>query len=145
MAPTCTEPGVNAYYSCSGCNQKFRNADGTDPYISEEELVIPPQGHQISNGWGHNEQFHWRNCAVCGQQMTETEMAHELQDGKCTTCDYDSATPKDTTPKPTEPQTPKDDSGELPWWGILLIDLGAVIAGVGVGVVLVVKKNKKKF
>ena len=144
IAPTCTEPGVNAYYSCSGCNQKFRNADGTDPYISEEELVIPPQGHQISNGWGHNEQIHWRNCAVCNQQITETEMAHELQDGKCTTCDYDSTAPKETIPEPTQPQSPEDENGKLPWWTILLIGLGAVVAGVGVGVVLVLKKNKKK-
>lgn len=145
VAPTCTDPGVNAYYSCNGCSQKFIDAEGKEAYATEEDLIIPPQGHQISNGWGFDEKTHWRICAVCKAKMIETDMEHDLQEGKCTVCEYGSAKPVESTPAATEPQPQKPqeaEKGGLPWWGILLIALGSI--GAGVGVALLITKQKKK-
>lgn len=164
VAPTCMDPGVNAYYSCSGCSQLFRDAAGTDAYASNEELVIPPQGHQISNGWEFNEVTHWRTCAVCSEKMIETDMEHELLDGKCTTCEFSStpatepssetteATTESTeTTEPTEVTEPteaakpqKNEKDGLPWWALVLIALGAVCVGVGGGVLLLNMSKKKR-
>ncbi len=159
VAPTCTEPGVNAYYTCAGCSQKFQDAAGKEAIGNEQDLVIPPQGHQISNGWGYNEITHWRICAVCNARMIETDMAHEIQEGKCTTCEYDGSVPtataptepesaetvpETTAPTPTQPQeTGKDKEGPPTWAILLLAGLAAVGTGIGGGF-LVVKLMKKK-
>lgn len=148
VAPNCTEPGVRAYYTCSGCSARFTNASATEVIEESEDLTIPPQGHHISNGWGFDKQTHWRICVQCNAKMIETDMAHELQDGKCTSCEYDSAAPKETspvetTPKPTQPQNTAKDKEGLPWWALLLIGLAAVGTGIGGGV-LVMKLTKRK-
>ena len=103
VAPTCTESGMNAYYICSGCNLKSWDAAGKDVIADGKDLTIPPQGHHISNGWGFDAQTHWRICAVCEARMIETDMAHDLQDGKCTTCEYVSPAPTETAPPETAP------------------------------------------
>ena len=72
-------------------------------------------------------------------------MEHDLQEGKCTVCEYGSAKPVESTPAATEPQPQKPqeaEKGGLPWWGILLIALGSI--GAGVGVALLITKQKKK-
>lgn len=167
VEPTCTESGVNAYYTCSGCSEKFYDAQGAEKIADEEDLTIPPQGHHISNGWGFDEDTHWRICAWCKARMTETEMEHELQDGKCTTCEFEGTAPTQTAPvqttdpettapaQTTEPETadpeptnpesadPETEEGGLPLWALLLIGLVAVAAGVGGGI-LVLKLSKKK-
>lgn len=154
IPPTCTAPGMNAYYTCSGCSDRFFDKNATEKVASDEDLVIPPQGHQISNGWGSDEHTHWRICAVCTGKMIETDMEHDFQDGRCTTCAYESTVPQQTTaptePTPTEPaptmaqpQPQQTDKNGMPWWGLLLIGLVAVAAGVGGGVLILTKKKKK--
>ncbi len=149
VAPTCDDPGVNAYYACAGCSQKFVDAEGKEAYTDEEALTIPPQGHKLSNGWGFDDKTHWRICAECNEKMIETDMVHQLQDGKCTTCEYDeNAAPEDTqgtetpTTEATEPQPEKKGlSVDLPWWLILLTALVAAGGGIGVALLLVRKKK----
>lgn len=146
VAPTCTEPGMNAYYTCSGCLQRFADGAGKEPLQEGEDLTIPPQGHQISNDWGHNEDTHWRTCAVCQDKMVETDGKHALQNGKCTTCGYEEAKPQETTAA-TEPreeeEAPEDEMKGIAWWGILLIGFVAAAAGVVAGV-LVLKLTREK-
>lgn len=110
LAPTCIQPGLNAYYACDGCNDHFRDAAGTDKYASEEELIIPPQGHQIGNGWEMDLLTHWRTCVKCGEAMVETNMLHDLENGTCTTCGYTEG----TSAQPTQPATPTAPTGEAP-------------------------------
>lgn len=145
VAPTCIEPGMHAYYTCDGCSQQFADAAGKERIKEDADLSIPPQGHQISNGWGSDDQTHWRTCAVCKVKMVETDMAHQMENGKCTTCGYDPSAPQQTTPAPTQSQTQpqKNEKAAMPWWTLLLIALGAVGVGIGAGV-LVLKLTKKK-
>ncbi len=171
VAPTCMDAGVRAHYICSGCNQTFGTADGTDPIADNESLITPPLGHQISDEWKCNGDTHWRICKVCNTKMIETDMKHELKDGKCTTCGFDSTASKETAPTetapvsaetapvstentteatqsnpaPNDPQPQKTAKSGLPWWALVLIGLGAVGAGIGVGVLtLHVTKKKTK-
>lgn len=165
IAPTCTAPGMNAHYICSGCSDRFFDKNATEKVASDEDLVIPPQGHQISNSWGSDAHTHWRICAVCGGNMIETDMEHDFQDGKCTVCAYESTVPQQTTaptepvstePVPTkpvstepapstvQPQPQHTDKNGMPWWGLLLIGLGAVSAGIGGGLLAMKLAGKKK-
>lgn len=150
VAPTCTEPGVNAYYSCSGCSERFRDAEGKEPYAAQEELIIPPQGHQISNGWGCDSQQHWRICAVCGAAMTETQMLHEMENGACTTCGYRPGAqtqPNTTQPvqtAPTAPDVPAENgSPKLDWVQTVGIGVACFMAAL-LATVLILKKKSKK-
>ena len=167
VAPTCTGQGIKSHYICSGCNIKFSDADGKNVIADDESLRIAPQGHKISNSWAFNENSHWRTCSVCSSKITKTDAKHNPQEGKCSTCDYENASPKqettpetttETTPETTTQTTPETtgettsvptdsqsqpqetEKGGLPWWGILLIGLGAV--GAGLVSVLVLKKRQ---
>ena len=151
VAPTCVEPGTNAYYACSGCSELFKDENARETYTADE-LVIPPQGHKISNGWEFDEKTHWRVCAECGEKIIETDMEHELKDGKCTTCEYDKNKSEETEPQETEPKETKPHSSQktsddepkgLQWWVIVLIGVGAVALGIGTGVVLMIVKKKR--
>jgi len=146
VAPTCTQPGVNAYYTCDGCSLRFSDEQGKQPLAEDADLTIPPQGHQISNGWDSDETNHWRVCAVCKEAMTETEQAHELQEGKCATCGYSADPPKSPEPQPEKApaQTPKQEERPgLPWWALALIAVAAAGGGIGAGV-LILKLSKKR-
>lgn len=151
VAPTCIDQGVKAHYACSSCSMKFSDAAGKNVIAADKDLSIAPLEHKISDSWEFDETAHWHTCSVCKSKVTETDMEHDLQEGKCTACDYDSATPKEeatpetkeeTTSAPAEPQTQPQETEKdgLPWWGLLLIGLGAV--GAGIGGVLILKKRQ---
>ena len=129
-APTCVGPGVITYYTCSGCNIKFSDSEGKNAIIDNADLIISPNGHKIADGWKFNEDNHWRVCEVCKAKMLETEMKHELSDGKCTTCGFENTA--DASKKETA----------LPLW--LIITVGIAAVGVGFSVsFLIVSKSKK--
>lgn len=54
-APSCTEPGNIAYWTCSNCDGIFREETGTEE-ITLAGTVIPQTGHTYENG----------RCTVCG-------------------------------------------------------------------------------
>ena len=65
-APTCTQDGNTAYYSCAGCKQYFSDAHGEKP-ISLSSTVVPALGHSFG-AWKHNEAGgHSRVCNRCGE------------------------------------------------------------------------------
>lgn len=144
-APTCTEPGNSAYYTCDGCTQVFADAEGK---TAVTDTVIAPLGHKISDDWKYDENNHWRTCTVCHEVLGETQLVHEMQDGKCATCGYgEENVPQD--PKATEateptppPQQPMEEDQGLNW--IWLVIAGAVCLAIGIAVPLVVVKRKKK-
>lgn len=143
---TCTEPGNVEYFTCNGCSDVFAdsNAETQIP-----DTFIAPTGHKVSDDWKCDENNHWRVCSVCNAVLAETQMAHGMEDGKCTTCGYDSTqsenaptNPSETKPDPTVPgQQDKGNCG-MPWWGLLLIGLGSV--GIGIGACILVLRKKKK-
>jgi len=150
VAPTCMDPGTNAHYTCSGCSGLFKDENAKEAFASSDDLIIPPQGHKMSNDWEFDEKTHWRVCAVCDEKMIETDMDHEMKGSQCTTCEYGKKKPEETEPKETKPATSQDDSEpddvqeEIAWWVILLIGLGCAAAGVVIGVVVMQHTKKKK-
>lgn len=155
VSPTCMEPGANAHYTCNGCSELFKDENAKETFASGDDLIIPPQGHKISNGWKFDKNTHWRVCAACDEKMIETDMEHELKDDKCITCEYDKNKPEETVPKETEPKETKPNSSQkdsnsdsepegLQWWVVLLIGLGCAAIGVVIGVVVMQHTKKKK-
>ncbi len=142
VAPTCTQPGKEAYYTCGGCDQIFSDDAGKKAISKDKDLTIAPLGHKVSENWEFDENSHWQTCSVCNSKLEETGAEHNLQAEKCAVCDYDNTAPTETTAVPTtpEPQPQKSEKGGLPWWGFLLIGVG--VAGAGVGGFLVLKKRK---
>ncbi len=150
VAPTCMDAGVKAYYTCSGCSERFWDEAAKQAVASDEDLTVSPLGHKISDSWEFDEKTHWRVCEACGEKMTETDMEHEMKDEKCTTCQYEKKKTEETEPEGTTPEAPqkdpKPDIGpeEPQWWMFLLIGAGAVVLGIGAGVVVTVLTKKKK-
>ena len=96
VAPTCTEPGTEAYWECAECGMRFSDAAGKNAI--SEPAVIPASGHhyEIQNareasctapGYTGDE-----ICSVCGQagamgrEIPPTEHETELKNAKAATC-----------------------------------------------------------
>ena len=71
-AASCTEAGNNAYYTCSGCNKVFKDADGKTATTAEAE-ILPALGHDMAKTeaveptyWdaGNNAYY---TCSRCGK------------------------------------------------------------------------------
>ena len=146
-AATCTEPGNIEYYTCDGCSKIFSDSKGTKKIT---ETTVAPLGHQLSDDWKQDENFHWRSCTVCGEVLAETKMAHETENGICTTCAYESALPEEQPTVPTEtapvPQTQDGDVTGFPWWmlPVLLAVFGiGICGGVGVVIIILVLRRRK--
>lgn len=145
---TCTESGNVEYYTCDGCSDFFADSEGKTKI---SETGIAPLGHKLSDDWMYDENNHWRICTVCGEVLAETQMTHQMENEKCTTCSYDGTVsdtrpgtgPTDTAPVPTDPQSPDQGSDGMPCWVLLLIGLSAVAVGVGGGALILTKKKKE--
>lgn len=145
---TCTESGNVEYYTCDGCSNFFADSEGKTKI---SETGIAPLGHKLSDDWMYDENNHWRICTVCGEVLAETQMPHQMENEKCTTCSYDGTVsdtrpgtePTDTAPVPTDPQSPDQGSDGMPCWVLLLIGLSAVAVGVGGGALILTKKKKE--
>lgn len=142
---TCTEPGNVEYYTCNGCSDFFTDSDGKNKII---DTIIAPMGHKISDDWKYDKYNHWRTCTVCNELLAETQTAHQTENGKCTTCNYDGTVPENspsvtgTTSAPSQPQD--NNQAGIPWWVWPLI--GFVFVGVGsfVGIMFFKKKRDEK-
>lgn len=104
VEPTCTESGLDTYIYCQTCGKLFRGSEGEVFEIgSKDELVIAPLGHEVSENWKTDLQFHWRFCTRCGADLEETKMLHSdtNDDGRCDDCGYViKAAGSQTEPKP---------------------------------------------
>ena len=141
---TCIKPGNVEHYTCNGCSDVFADSEGKTKLT---ETVIAPLGHKASDDWAYDENYHWRTCTVCNEALAETKMSHEIENGKCTTCNYDGTLPEATEPDnseatgntPIDKQNEKNENGFLIW-----IILGtALVIAVGAVVAVIVNKKKK--
>ena len=90
-APTCTEDGNNAYYTCGGCNLVF--ADGACLFITTVEAqTLPKTQHSYDqSAWGYiGSDGHAHTC-VCGDKegvIPHASSAPATEDSPetCTAC-----------------------------------------------------------
>ncbi len=73
-APTCTEPGNNAYFTCETCGKVFRDEAGdTATTVEEETIAVDPTAHKLTSveaqdatctadGWTA-----YKKCDFCGK------------------------------------------------------------------------------
>ncbi len=69
---TCTADGNIEYWTCSGCNDKFSDADGTNKITGS--VTIAALGHDHSGDWQSDNDNHWKVCARegCSEQLDKT-------------------------------------------------------------------------
>ena len=77
-AASCTEAGNNAYYTCSGCNKAFKDADGKTATTLEAES-LPALGHTMTKTegveptctTGGNNAYY--TCSVCNKAFKDAD------------------------------------------------------------------------
>lgn len=67
VAPTCTEAGNTAYWSCETCDRFYADAEATTQ-IEENAWVIEANGHKWGE-WIITEEGEYRVCEVCGEEQ----------------------------------------------------------------------------
>ena len=143
---TCLEEGNIEYYACSGCNNRFTDAEAKKQIPDTMSVAVGALGHTPSDVWGVDDDYHWRVCTTCNQVLDETKMQHDVTDGKCTTCNYvigtgetnPETTPAETTPEPGHNAEQSNNT----WIKILLVALVCFAAAITVTVIILKKKKK---
>ena len=104
-APTCTEKGNTAYYTCDGCDKWFEDATGASEITDKTSVILAATGHSASD-WKSDNTDHWKECTVvgCGVIIEGSKAAHTAGEWiidtpatattsgtkhkKCTVCGY---------------------------------------------------------
>ena len=104
-APTCTEKGNTAYYTCDGCDKWFEDATGASEITDKTSVILVATGHSASD-WKSDNTDHWKECTVvgCGVIIEGSKAAHTAGEWiidtpatattsgtkhkKCTVCGY---------------------------------------------------------
>ena len=108
-APTCTEKGNTAYYTCDGCDKWFEDATGASEITDKTSVILAATGHSASD-WKSDNIDHWKECTVvgCGVIIEGSKAAHTAGEWiidtpatattsgskhkECTVCGYTMAT-----------------------------------------------------
>ena len=108
-APTCTEKGNTAYYTCDGCDKWFEDATGASEITDKTSVILAATGHSVSD-WKSDHTDHWKECTVvgCGVIIEGSKAAHTAGEWiidtpataatsgskhkECTVCGYTMAT-----------------------------------------------------
>ena len=108
-APTCTEKGNAAYYTCDGCDKWFEDATGASEITDKTSVILAATGHSVSD-WKSDNTDHWKECTVvgCGVIIEDSKAAHTAGEWiidtpatattsgskhkECTVCGYTMAT-----------------------------------------------------
>ena len=142
---TCLEEGNIEYYACSGCNNRFTDAEAKNQIPDTMSVAVGALGHTPSDVWGVDDDYHWRVCTTCNQVLDETKMQHDVTDGKCTTCNYvigDRETNPETTPAETMPEPGHNaEQNNNTWIKILLVALVCFAAAITATVIILKKKK----
>ena len=99
-APTCTEKGNTAYYTCDGCDKWFADATGSVEITDKTSVKIPAPGHTAGTEWKSDDTNHWHECSRCHDKKDEaahstsewiidtaaTETAEGAKHKECTVC-----------------------------------------------------------
>ena len=151
QAPTCTEPGHEAYWVCGMCGKYFSD-EACNTEIELADTVISATGHaktEIKNAKDATctEEGYTGDkvCKDCGEVLEKgkviAKVAHTYKDGKCTVCGAADPDYKPDT-KPTEPTKPEDkpttdapqtgDTSNMGLWFVLMAAAGIGLAGTAV-------------
>lgn len=108
-APTCTEKGNTAYYTCDGRDKWFEDATGASEITDKTSVILAATGHSASD-WKSDNTDHWKECTVvgCGVIIEDSKAAHTAGEWiidtpatattsgskhkECTVCGYTMAT-----------------------------------------------------
>ena len=108
-APTCTEKGNTAYYTCDSCDKWFEDATGASEITDKTSVILAATGHSASD-WKSDNTDHWKECTVvgCGVIIEGSKAAHTAGEWiidtpatattsgskhkECTVCGYTMAT-----------------------------------------------------
>ena len=76
-APTCTEKGNTAYYTCDGCDKWFEDATGASEITDKTSVILAATGHSVSD-WKSDNTDHRKECTVvgCGVIIEGSKAAH---------------------------------------------------------------------
>ena len=108
-APTCTEKGNTAYYTCDGCDKWFEDAIGVSEITDKTSVILAATGHSVFD-WKSDNTDHWKECTFvgCGVIIEGSKAAHTAGEWiidtqatattsgskhkECTVCGYTMAT-----------------------------------------------------
>lgn len=70
---TCEEDGNVEYYTCSECGKRFADAQGQTEIT---DVTTPAKGHTVGE-WFSDETSHWKQCAICGEEVDKAEHTYK--------------------------------------------------------------------
>ena len=91
-APTCTDNGNRAYWTCTECRNIFSDDAGLNP-TTLADVTVSATGHTWSNDWSSDGTGHWHDCTNANCPITENNQ----KDGYAVHTPGDEAT--ETTPQ----------------------------------------------
>ncbi len=101
-APTCTDDGNRAYWTCSECRNIFSDDAGLNP-TTLADVTVFATGHTWSNDWSSDGTGHWHDCVNANCPITENNQkvgyaahtpgdeATETTPQTCDVCGYELA------------------------------------------------------
>ena len=101
-APTCTDNGNRAYWTCTECRNIFSDDAGLNP-TTLADVTVFATGHTWSNDWSSDGTGHWHDCVNANCPITENNQkvgyavhtpgdeATETTPQTCDVCGYELA------------------------------------------------------
>ena len=101
-APTCTDNGNRAYWTCTECGNIFSDEAGLNP-TTLADVTVFATGHTWSNDWSSDGTGHWHDCVNANCPITENNQkvgyaahtpgadATETTPQTCDVCGYELA------------------------------------------------------
>jgi len=101
-APTCTDNGNRAYWTCTECRNIFSDDAGLNP-TTLADVTVSATGHTWSNDWSSDGTGHWHDCTNANCTITENNQkdgyavhtpgadATETTPQTCDVCGYELA------------------------------------------------------
>ena len=101
-APTCTDNGNRAYWTCTECRNIFSDDAGLNP-TTLADVTVSATGHTWSNDWSSDGTGHWHDCVNANCPITENNqkvgyavhtpgaVATETTPQTCDVCGYELA------------------------------------------------------
>ena len=101
-APTCTDNGNRAYWTCTECGNIFSDDAGLNP-TTLADVTVSATGHTWSNDWSSDGTGHWHDCVNANCPITENNQkvgyaahtpgadATETTPQTCDVCGYELA------------------------------------------------------
>ncbi len=111
------------YYTCSGCELLFADAEATTE-IKAEDTVVAKGEHSYGEWVNTDAENHWKECA-CGNKIETAAHKDANTDGKCDVCGYNVGVSTDSN----SPQT-GDNSNLLLWFVLLMVSAFGIVSTV---------------